>query len=65
MLFRSLQPHFDRASCLYALGCLNEAEAEGQQALSELQAFGLSGYTHLLQLLLGQIELAQGKGEQA
>ncbi|MEG1038383.1 MAG: LuxR C-terminal-related transcriptional regulator [Pseudomonas sp.] len=57
--------HFDRASCLYALGCLNEAEGEGQQALSELQAFGLSGYTHLLQLLLGQIELAQGKGEHA
>ncbi|TDF84189.1 helix-turn-helix transcriptional regulator [Pseudomonas sp. H9] len=56
---------FDRACCLYALGSLDEAEIQARQALSELQAFGLSGYTNLLQLLLGQIELAQGKGEAA
>lgn len=57
--------HFDRASCLFALGNLDEAKAEAERAHNELQAFGLSGYTNLMQLLLGQIELAQGKGEQA
>lgn len=57
--------HFDRASCLFALGRLDEARDEAELALCELQDFGLSGYTNLLQLLLGQIELAQGSGEAA
>src|SRR5574338_60295 len=57
--------HFDHASCLFALGRLDEARAEADLALGELQGFGLSGFTNLVQLLLGQIELAQGKGEAA
>jgi LuxR family maltose regulon positive regulatory protein len=57
--------HFNRASCLFALGQLTEAHREGAQALEELQGFGFSGYTNLLQLLLGQIELAQGQLEAA
>lgn len=57
--------HFDRASCLFALGRLDEARAEAELALGELQGFGLSGYTNLIHLLLGQIELAQGGGEAA
>lgn len=56
---------FDRASCLAALGRLDEARAEAERALGELQGFGLSGYTNLLQLLLGQIELAQGSADAA
>ena len=51
---------FNRASCLFALGRLDSARREATQALNELTAFGLSGYTNLLHLLLGQIELAQG-----
>ncbi len=57
--------HFNRASCLFALGRLDPARHEATQALDELTAFGLSGYTNLLQLLLGQIELAQGELEGA
>ncbi|MGQ7957111.1 LuxR C-terminal-related transcriptional regulator [Pseudomonas sp. SP16.1] len=57
--------HFNRASCLFALGQLTEAHREGAQALEELQGFGFSGYTNLLQLLLGQIELARGQLEAA
>ncbi|MCM2318197.1 MAG: LuxR C-terminal-related transcriptional regulator [Pseudomonas sp.] len=57
--------HFDRASCLAALGRLDEARGEAELALGELQGFGLSGFTNLPQLLLGQIELAQGRGEAA
>ncbi|MDU9394186.1 LuxR C-terminal-related transcriptional regulator [Pseudomonas sp. zfem002] len=53
--------HFNRASCLFALGQLHAAHHEGAQALEELQGFGFSGYTNLLHLLLGQIELAQGQ----
>ncbi|MNP62204.1 hypothetical protein D3C76_1574620 [compost metagenome] len=56
---------FDRANCLFALGYLEQARSEAELALGELQGFGLSGYTNLLQLLLGQIELAQGCGEEA
>lgn len=56
---------FDRASCLAALGRLDEARSEAERALGELQGFGLSGYTNLLQLLLGQIELAQGSADAA
>ncbi|GAB1616733.1 LuxR C-terminal-related transcriptional regulator [Pseudomonas sp. NGC7] len=57
--------YFDRANCLAALGELQPAHAEASRALVELQGFGLSGYTNLLQLLLGQIELAQGASEAA
>ena len=57
--------YFDRANCLAALGQLQQAHAEGSRALSQLQGFGLSGYTNLLQLLLGQIELAQGATDAA
>ena len=53
--------HFNRASCLFLLGQLSAARRAGAQALEELQGFGFSGYTNLLQLLLGQIELAQGQ----
>jgi LuxR family maltose regulon positive regulatory protein len=57
--------HFDRANCLAALGQLPQAHAEGSRALAELQGFGLIGYTNLLQLLLAQIELAQGASDAA
>ncbi|MEJ6656544.1 MAG: LuxR C-terminal-related transcriptional regulator [Pseudomonas sp.] len=53
--------HFNRASSLFALGQLTAARRAGSLALEELQGFGFSGYTNLLQLLLGQIELAQGQ----
>ncbi|MFZ5933784.1 LuxR C-terminal-related transcriptional regulator [Pseudomonas sp. HS6-2] len=57
--------YFDRANCLAALGQLQQAHAEGSRALCELQGFGLNGYTNLLQLLLAQIELAQGASDAA
>lgn len=57
--------YFDRANCLAALGQLEQAYTEGSRALRELQGFGLSGYTNLLQLLLAQIELAQGANDAA
>jgi len=57
--------YFDRANCLAALGQLPQAHAEGSRALRELQGFGLSGYTNLLQLLLSQVELAQGANDAA
>lgn len=56
---------FNRASCLFALGHLREARTHAQQALSELQALGFSGYTNSLHMLLGLIELAQGQVSQA
>lgn len=57
--------HFERASCLSALGRLEQARGEAELALGELRGFGLCGYTNLPQLLLGQIELAQGCGAAA
>ncbi len=56
---------FNRASCLFALGQLQLARDEGQQAVSQLQALGFSGYTNILHTLLGLIELAQGQVQQA
>jgi LuxR family maltose regulon positive regulatory protein len=56
---------FNRASCLFALGQLREARTDAQQALSELQALGFSGYTNSLHMLMGLIELAQGQVDQA
>ncbi|MCY1402462.1 HTH-type transcriptional regulator MalT [compost metagenome] len=52
--------HFNRASCLFALGRLHHARADATRALAELEALGFVGYTNMLQLLLGQIELALG-----
>lgn len=56
---------FNRASCLFALGQLHAARTDAQQALSELQALGFSGYTNSLHMLLGLIELAQGQVSRA
>lgn len=51
---------FNRASCLFALGQLHRARHDTEQALCELTAMNFSGYTNLLHLQLGMIELAQG-----
>lgn len=56
---------FNRATCLFALGHLQAAKTAGVQALAEFEGMGFSGYTNMLQLLLGQIELAQGDVEKA
>lgn len=56
---------FNRAICLFCLGRARQAKSAANQALAELQALGFSGYTNMLQLLLGQIEVAQGDVEQA
>lgn len=52
---------FNQATCLFALGHLKQASTSAHQALSEFKALGFSGYTNMLQLLLGQIELLQGQ----
>lgn len=57
--------HFNRAICLLALGRAEQARLSANQALAELEALGFSGYTNMLQLLLGQIELAQGQIDSA
>lgn len=51
---------FNRANCLFALGQVCAARVDAQQALNELQALQFEGYTQSVNLLLGQIELAQG-----
>lgn len=56
---------FNRAISLFCLGRARQAKSAANQALAELQALGFSGYTNMLQLLLGQIEVAQGDVEQA
>ncbi|WP_178110523.1 LuxR C-terminal-related transcriptional regulator [Pseudomonas sp. VI4.1] len=56
---------FNRASGLFALGQLQAARQDAQRALTELQTLALSGYTNSVQMLLGQIELAQGTPELA
>lgn len=56
---------FNNAICLFSLGRAHLAKSSASQALSELEALGFSGYTNMLQLLLGQIELAQGDLEKA
>lgn len=57
--------HFNNAICLFSLGRARQARSSANQALAELEALGFSGYTNMLQLLLGQIELAQGDVEKA
>lgn len=52
---------FNQANCLFALGHLKQANTSAHQALSEFEALGFSGYTNMLQLLLGQIEVLQGE----
>lgn len=56
---------FNRGSCLFALGQLQQAREDIAQALAALEALEFSGYTNLLQLQLGLIDLAQGRSEQA
>lgn len=56
---------FNSAICLFSLGRLHRARSEACQALAMLEALGFSGYTNMLQLLLGQIELAQGEVDKA
>lgn len=56
---------FNSAICLFSLGRAREARSAANQALAELETLGFSGYTNMLQLLLGQIELAQGDVEKA
>ena len=56
---------FNSAICLFSLGRARQARSAAGQALAELEALGFSGYTNMLQLLLGQIELAQGEVEKA
>lgn len=56
---------FHRANCHFALGYLSSAYQDAIQALSELQKYGLTGYTNSLNYLLGQIEIAQGKAQKA
>lgn len=53
------------AGCLAALGRLDDAWRQNDQALGQLSALGFRGYTHRLHLQAAQIELAQGKTEQA
>lgn len=56
---------FHRANSHFALGNLSKAHQDASQALSELQNYGLVGYTNSLIFLLGQIEISQGKVSQA
>lgn len=56
---------FNSAICLFSLGRARQARRTASQALAELEVLGFSGYTNMLQLLLGQIELAQGEVENA
>ncbi|WP_187806520.1 LuxR C-terminal-related transcriptional regulator [Aquipseudomonas alcaligenes] len=56
---------FNRALCLFSLGHAHQARSAANQALAELETLGFSGYTNMLQLLLGQIQLAQGEVEKA
>lgn len=52
---------YNRACCLLALGQLHRSRHDTEQALSELTALNFDGYTNLLHLQLGMIELAQGQ----
>lgn len=57
--------HANSAACLAALGRLEDARLQNDQALQQLSALGFKGYTHRLHLQAGLIDLAQGKTEQA
>ncbi|MEL0167373.1 MAG: LuxR C-terminal-related transcriptional regulator [Pseudomonadaceae bacterium] len=56
---------YNRASCLFALGELDDAEQAAHEALEQLTQFAFRGYTHNLHLLLTQIDLARGDTQQA
>ncbi|MBA1204786.1 helix-turn-helix transcriptional regulator [Pseudomonas capeferrum] len=57
--------HANSAGCLAALGRLEDARQQNDQALLQLSALGFKGYTHRLHLQAGLIELAQGQTEKA
>ena len=57
--------HANSAGCLAALGRLSDAQRQNDEALSQLSTLGFKGYTHRLHLQAAEIELAQGKTEQA
>lgn len=56
---------FNQASCLFALGRLDEAWRCATAALEELTTLGFRGYTNSVHLLLAQIELSRGQMAQA
>ncbi|WP_147459067.1 LuxR C-terminal-related transcriptional regulator [Pseudomonas sp. AOB-7] len=56
---------FNRASCFFALGQLQQARRDTERALNVLETLGFSGYINLLHLQLGLIELAQGQTARA
>lgn len=57
--------HANSAGCLAALGRLDDAQRQNNEALTQLSVLGFRGYTHRLHLQAAEIELAQGKTEQA
>ena len=57
--------HANSAGCLAALGRLDDAQRQNNEALKQLSALGFKGYTHRLHLQAVEIELAQGKTDQA
>lgn len=57
--------HANSGGCLAALGRLDDAQGQNDEALKQLSALGFKGYTHRLHLQAAEIELAQGKTEQA
>lgn len=52
---------FHRANCHHALGHLKRAYGDASRALNDLKRNGLTGYVNTLGLLLGQIDLQQGR----
>lgn len=57
--------HLNQARCLFALGELQEARRQAQQALDDFSAFGFSGFINIPHLLCGQVELAEGDSRAA
>lgn len=56
---------FNQATSLYALGRPAAAWQSATAALNELTSLGFLGYTNSVHLLLGQIELSQGRFDEA
>lgn len=56
---------FHKANCHHALGQLSCAYLDASRALEDLRRTGLTGYINTLGLLLGQIELQQGRVAEA